>query len=232
VNRLDPTQPLIHTISPIDTSPFPSSVLEVNYLDATNLSLYLEGVSADSLTITGGEADILMGTANIMGAKAVKNTGALSTITASTVLPYKFTQNPVFTYFGSTIARLQDWTGTINNNGKLKFYHGTAAPFPFEYIHGAATYTLETTVIPTDTTFFDVLKNAGGQSQGALSCTILYTRGTNDTMQLAFTNCWLKKAPHSIPEEAEVPVKLTIEPRNLVATVTQTPLSTVYAVWV
>lgn len=232
VQRLDPTQPIIHTITPLDTMPMPSSTLEVNFLDATSLSVYLQGVTVDSLSVAGGEADILMGTCNFKAQKAVKNTGALSTVTAITTKPYNFAQG-TFSYFGTAIARIQQWNSTINNGGKLMWYHNsTTGQFPFEFIPGAATYTLDSTVMTQDTTFFDALKNAGAQAQGAMTCSITYTRGTNDTLVLSYTNCELKSAPHSVPEEAEVPIKLEFVPRNLTVTVTQTPLSTAYAVWV
>lgn len=215
-----------HVITPTDTLPFPTTTLELDYLDSTGLSLYLKGVAVDSVTVSGGETDILNGTVNFKAFQAVKNTGALSTITAATVKPYNFSMGS-FTYYGASIARVQDFSLTYNNGGKVKVYHNaTQGQYAYEYITGAAEYTLDTTIIPSDTTVFDALKTSG-----PVAATILYTRGTNDTIQFSFTNCEIKQAPHSVPEEAEVQTKLSLVPRNLTVTVTL-PGSAYYDVWV
>jgi len=202
--------PFTHTINVKNTMPFPTSVLELNYLDSTNLSTYWRGVAADSFSVSGGEGDILEGTLSFKGARVTKNVGALSTITTDTVGPYKFAQGTL-TYFGSVLARAVDFTWKINNNGKMLYVHdATVGAFPKEYIPGKVTYELETTVVPLDATFFDQLKSVSS----TLACTLLYTRGGSDTLSIQNTNCVLKKAPHAVPEDLEVPVRLTLEPRN------------------
>lgn len=206
--------PYTHTMVPLNTMPFPSTVLELNYLDATNLSAYWRGVVIDALELSGSEGDIIMGTAGIKASRVTKNTGALSTITTDTTTPYKFSQG-TFTYFGSVIARILDWRFKLNNTGKMAFYHdSTAGLFAKEYIPGKVTYELETTAIPFDTTLFDQLKTAASN----LTCTILYTRGTSDTFQIQGTNCVLRTAPHPFPEDLEVPVRMSITPRNTTIT--------------
>lgn len=204
------TNPYTHTITPKPGMPFPSWVMEWKYVDATSLSLYSPGMVVDSLTLSGAEAEAVAFSANVKAQKVIKNTGADSSVTSITTEPFKF-DDGTLTYFGSTLARVKEWEWTVNNNGKMAYYYETTnAPFPTEYIPLKTTYELTTTVIPTDTTFFDTLKTAGTN----LSATINLTRGTNDSVEIQNTNCVLKSAPHNIPDEGEVAVQLELIPRN------------------
>lgn len=203
------TNPYTHTFTGNDTS-IPSYTMEADFLDTTNLSIYVEGMSADSLTIAGGEEGEVTFSSSILAQKTVKNSGALSTVTAATTSPYLFHQ-ATFTYFGSAVARIRDFSWTVDNGGKIPAYHtDDETTFPYEYIPGARFYTLETTVIPTDATFFDQLKSAASN----LACNIKYVRTASpeDSLEILNTNCVLKEAPHDMPEELEVPVRLVLEP--------------------
>lgn len=203
------TDPYTHTIDGIETA-LPSYSMEANFLDTTNLSVYTYGTIADSLTVSGGEEDMLTFSVGLMAQQSVKNTGALSTIAAATTAPYLF-HEATFTYFGSAVARVRDFSWTINNGGKMPAYHtDDETVFGYEYIPGPRSYTLETTVIPDDTTFFDQLKTAASN----LTCTIKYVRGANDDVTITNSNCVLKEAPHDMPEELEAPVSLVLEPRT------------------
>jgi hypothetical protein len=204
--------PFTHTITGGPTLPI--YTMETNHLDTTDLSIYTRGLAVDSLEITGGEEDYVAFSAGIKAQRSTKNTGNLSTITSSTTLPYVFDQ-ATFTYFGSVVARVKDFTWTVNNNGKMPAYHdatSNAQLFAKEYIAGPRSYTLETTVIPDEeTTFFDQLLTAVSN----LTCIILYTRGSNDTLTITNSDCVLVTAPHDVPEELEISVSLSLVPKTV-----------------
>ena len=217
--------PFTHTITPLMTMPFPSQVMEVDYLDASNFSLYLKGLVVDSLHVTGGEADILSGTVNFKAHSAVKNAGALSTVATDTTQPYKFSQ-ATLTYFGSALARPVEWSFGVDNKGTMLNVHDAAIGlFPKEYIPHRVPYELETTVVPVDSTYFDQLK-VGATN---LAATLKYVRvaAPEDSLSVQFTNCVLKSAPYPVPEEGESRVKMTLVPRNLTVVVLN-PQSTAY----
>jgi hypothetical protein len=94
-------------------------------------------------------------------------------------------------------------------------YHdatSNAQLFAKEYIAGPRSYTLETTVIPDEeTTFFDQLLTAVSN----LTCIILYTRGSDDTLTITNSDCVLVTAPHDVPEELEISVSLSLVPKTV-----------------
>jgi len=205
--------PFTHTITHKPGMPFPSWVLEGKYVDTSSLSVYVKGLTVDSLRLSGGEEDLLRFSGSIKAHSSVKNVGADSTVTTLTTEPFKFHQGR-FTYFGSTISRVRDFEAVINNQGNMLWPYDDSAnvkQFPKEYIPGGVAYELRTTVVPIDSTFFDTLKNAASN----LACTILFTRGASDTLSIQFTNCVVKRADHPVPEEGPVNVSLEIIPRNL-----------------
>ena len=212
--------PFTHTISADGT--IPVYTMEVNQIGTTTtLSTYTRGMVVDSLEISGGEEDYLSFSAGIKGQRTTRNTGALSTITSVTTAPYVFDE-ATFTYdmpSGNVLARVKDFTWSVQNNGKLPAYHNSAAGaqlFPLEYIAGPRGYTLDTTVIPNEETrFFDQLLTAASN----LTCTILYTRATGDTFTITNSNCILVSAPHDIPEELDISVPLSFIPQTVTFTV-------------
>jgi len=209
--------PYTHTITRKLGMPFPVWDFEMKYLDTVNLPIFVKSCAVDSLTLSGAEEDLLKFSASVEAHSSVRNAGADSTVTPVTTEPYKFHMG-AFTYFGSTFARVVDFEARMNGGGKKAWYYDssvTVKRFPKEYIPGAASYELKTTCTVDDVGVFDNLV-AGSN---ALTCTILFTRAASDTLQLNFTNCAYKSAPHPIPEEGEVRVPMEFIPRNLTVTI-------------
>lgn len=214
--------PFTHTIKPFNptgTQIWPSWTFELDYNpDGTtnaDLPLFLRGITPNAIRVSGAEEDIAKFSVAAMGHSVVKNTVAtprLSSVTTDTREGFKFHQ-AAFTYFGSLVARVKDFEWSYTNGGKLAWYYDTSTgvkQFPKEYIPGAVTYGLRTTVVPVDATFFDQLKLALNN----LTCDILFTRGASDTFLIRSTNVAIKSGSHNLPEELEVSVPLDLEVRN------------------
>ena len=191
------------------------------------------GTVVNSMELSSEEEGELRATLGIMSAIPIKTSNtSLTTMTTNTSKPYLFHQG-VFTYFGSEIARVKSFRYSLNNNLSPRFYQrqavsgrtGDSGKYALEFIRGNRQHSLETTFTVNDRAVRDLLNSltpsdtGTSGSQGTFTCSLVFTRGTNDTLTLTARNCWIQKAPHSIPESEDVPITMSILPETVQATI-------------
>ena len=201
------TDPYTHTITCANSKPS-SMCLEALYSDATtDFTRFYSGVVVTGGSIAAEEEGFLKCGLDIEAAYVDSSTtDTTSTVTQLETEPYVFCDGAA-TYFGSTYARVLDFTISVKRAFKARRYiQSTNACYPYEINFGPRDIEMSTTIVAADdiagygTEYFKELLDPTGSGS---TMTLLFTRGVSDTLSITLTGCGVKTAPHSINPSAE-----------------------------
>ncbi len=152
--------------------------------------------------------EVLICTPSIIGSRPGDVVPPATLPTPVTTASYTFA-HAAYTYFGAPLVGVQSHRTVLRNGGDMK--HWSRSPlgeFAAEYIPDQHTIEHEMTVINRDDAIWDqLLLRAGG-----LAATILYTRGTDDTLSINMTGGVLEEATDDLPASAEVTTPMRFVP--------------------
>lgn len=134
------------------------------------------------------------------------------------------------TLFGTSFARLSDFSLSVNNNLSPGFYiEDTEAPTPFELYYGPAEYELSATITIDDNTLYSELVN-NLNSNTPFTTTIQFKKKTIDErLRIEASGCHIVEAPHDFPgEEAPVEAQVTILVEDVTIKVSDQTTSNTY----
>lgn len=199
--------PFTHTLKVADPIPFPLPfTYQASYRpgSAQELSVQFAGCFITDFSLNQDERDLLVCTANFAGSKPVIVTPPATIPSRVTTKSYRYA-DAVYTYFGSTLNGVQSHSLSMKQGGGMEWWSRTPnGEFPAEFVPGRAVFEHEITAIVRDNTLWtNILAVATG-----LSCTILYTRGSNDTLSINMTGGVLTEAPHDAPDEGKITVPM------------------------
>ena len=157
--------------------------------------------------------------------------------------PYYFSQGEI-TLFGQTIARLRNFTLSINNNEEPRYYitkQMGRRRGPTEIMEQRREYTMSATIALPDalaasstaarTLFTELLLEGDyGSGKAGFDMSLVFTRGTNDTITINIPDstagtggnnqgAYIRTAPHNFGEESPFQVEADILFRNMKITV-------------
>tara|TARA_R100001082_G_scaffold108674_1_gene84302 strand:+ start:539 stop:2434 length:1896 start_codon:yes stop_codon:yes gene_type:complete len=158
--------------------------------------------------------------------------------------PYYFSQGEV-TMFGQTLARIRNFTLSINNNEEPRYYitkQMGRRRGPTEIMEQRREYTMSATMALPDTTtssnaaartlFTELLLEGDyGSGKAGFNITLTFTRGDNDSITITIPDdgsagtggnnqgAYIRTAPHNLGEESPFQVEADILFRNMKVTV-------------
>jgi hypothetical protein len=127
-----------------------------------------------------------------------------------------------FTFDGTTVARLEEFTISINQNSSARHYiESTRAPDPYEILYGGQVgYEFTATVTVVDSTFYDELQNP---TAGGVDASMKFSKANGDAVEFSLTGNNLTDAGHATPrgegaEDDTLQVEMNIVPESLTVT--------------
>lgn len=124
-----------------------------------------------------------------------------------------------FTFGGTTVARLEEFTISINQNSSARHYiENTRAPDPYEILYGGrVSYEFTATVTVVDDTFYSELLNP---TVGGVSAGMKFTKANGDYVDISLSGNNLSEASHPTPrgegaDDDTVQVEMTVIPESL-----------------
>lgn len=214
------TDPYTHTIECTDGKP-DSMCLEALYTDGTNNFLrFYQGTVVTGGTIAGEEEGIVSCNLDIESAYMVTSTtDTPSTVSQLTTEPYVFCEGAA-TYFGSTYARVLDFSVSVKRAFKARRYIQTDnGCYPYEINFGARDIEMSTTITAADdmaaygTAYMEEIMDP---TSGGVTMTLLFTRAASDTLQVTLTGCNVQSAPHPInPSAEDSPISVSLIAKDI-----------------
>lgn len=127
-------------------------------------------------------------------------------------------------FAGTTFARLQDFSLSVNNNVGARYYitsNVSNRGDPYEILYGNVDYEFTATITIDDSTLYDELV---GPTLGGVAANIAFTRSNGDTLTIDLSGLNIQEAPHSTPrgesaDDETVDVEATMLPQNATITV-------------
>lgn len=220
--------PFTHTISGLTGAvDLKAITLRRGYqINATQeVAFYVRDCIVDSMEISGGQDDILEVSLGIKGGKPdpARATETILVPTKDQTKVYSFKDiSSNFTLGGTSTAMMRSFRYKVANNGKmLTPYQSTDPDYPYVYVPGTREYTLECEFVPIDDSFIAKLDAATPSTTATWNAKFTGQTGPERSLELkgnAATIGVIKSAPHSIPEEAElmVPVSMQVDKAQLV----------------
>ncbi len=201
--------PFTHTLRVSDPFPLPftfQSVLRPGLSNETGKSF--AGCFMQEATLQQDLREVLTCTPTVIGSRPGDIVPPATLPTPITTASYTFAQ-AAYTYFGSPLAGVQSHRTVLRNGGDMKHWsRSTLAEYAAEYVPDQAQVEHEMMIINRDDTIWDqLLLRASG-----LSATVLYTRGTGDTLSINMTGGVLQEAPDDLPASAEVTTPMRLIP--------------------
>ena len=127
-----------------------------------------------------------------------------------------------FSFAGTSFARLEDFTLSIDNGSESRFYINSATGnFPFEILYGNIDYELAATVTVDDSTLYDELLSS---TAGGVAVNIAFTKPSGDRLVIDATAANLEEVPHDTPrgDDEAVSVEASMIPESVTVTVEDT----------
>lgn len=127
-----------------------------------------------------------------------------------------------FSFGGTSVARLEEFTISINQNSSARHYiESTRSPDPYEILYGGqVNYEFTATVTVVDNTFYSELENP---TAGGISCSLPFTKANGDTFDISLSGNNLSAAGHATPrgegaDDDTVQVEMDIVPESISVT--------------
>ncbi len=201
--------PFTHTLRIANDFPWPftfQSVLRPSLTNETGKSF--AGCFMQEATLQQDLREVLTVTPTIIGSRPGDVVPPATLPTPITAASYTFAQAG-YTYFGSPLNGVQSHRTVLRNGGDMKHWsRSSLAEFAAEYVPDQHLVEHEMTVINRDDAIWDqLLLRASG-----LAATVLYTRGTDDTLSINMTGGVLQEAPDDLPASAEVTTPMRLVP--------------------
>lgn len=204
--------PFTHTFGIAERSP--SIAIESAFKAPSNFVRHVLGTKVAKGTITCEAEGPVQATFNTISQDIKKGLAAASAYTVLTTKPFFFNQG-VFTFNGATIARLKkiqmDFDGQAKGEPYISDTFGTKIG---DIVEGAAKFGLAFTCATVSSVFWDVLEGSA-----TITASIIWTRGSNDTVTITVTGLRLKKSDHPTPESGLVLVESEGPGTNITLTV-------------
>ncbi len=125
-----------------------------------------------------------------------------------------------FTFAGTTFARLEDFSLSIDNGSDSRHYVTSSvdAGDPFEILYGNISYDLSATITVDDSTLYDELV---GATVGGTSVNIAFTRTNGDTLTIDASAVNITESPYDTPrgDDEAVSVEASLIPESVTVTV-------------
>jgi len=219
----DTVTPEVHTITPkMDGKP-PTTTVEA--------TLYGRGGGSDFVRTFGGVAgmsgeitvdnDSRLQTTLETEALGVSTGTSPTSVSLPTADPWLFSDiSSDFTFAGTTFARLEDFSLSVDNGSDSKHYITSSVDpgDPFEILYGNISYDLSATITVDDDSLYSELINS---TAGGVPVNIEFTRSNGDTLTIDATGANLEEVPHDTPrgDDESVSVEASIIPESLTVTV-------------
>jgi len=147
--------------------------------------------------------------------------------------PWLFSDlNSDLSFGGTTVARLEEFTLSVNQNSSARHYiESTQAPDPYEILYGGrVNYDYSATVTVVDNTFYSELTSS---TAGGIEVTKRFVKGNGDYIDFSATGTNLSTAGHPTPrgegaEDDTVQVEMDLIPESLTIEVTDSSSSAAY----
>jgi len=214
------SSPYTHSISCADAAPS-SMCIEALYNDGTtDFTRYFGGSVITGASVSAEEEGFVKMAADIESCSiTTSTTDTPSVIPDDTKEPYVFCEGSC-TYFGTSYARVLDFDISVKRAFKARRYiQTTDACYPTEINFGTREIELSTTVIASqDTAAYgtEIYEELLAQTSGGSNMVMLFTRGSNDTIQLTLSGCMLKESPHTInPAAEDYPIGLSLVAKDI-----------------
>jgi len=204
----------------------PSFTLEVVYMGARDMSdadivLHTTGLKVKSLELSSAAGDTpLTASLGVAGLHQLENARSKATVVkvGYSERPYLFKDSSV-TINGVVYSRVEDFKIALDRELATKWYHRSDIANaedidPVEHIEGRVGLTTDLTIPMTNTTLYNLLKNGT-----KFTATVVLTRGTNDSMTIEFSGCYMTTHPLALPKEGELPVAISASASSVTITV-------------
>ena len=202
-----------HTIT--ETDEIPSICVEASAEHTgQDFIRYFRGTKINSLTLTAGVDDVLKANLELMTSTPQHHkTATKSTVSYYTDTCYRYFEGAL-TYLGRAFGRLNSFEWVMKQNLKEKRWIAAGTGYVGELLEEFRDYEVKINLTITDLELYDELNNRAGST-----LTMLFNRGTNDTLTLTCTDCTLFSAPHPFPDGSEIEVEALIRPKSCSAIV-------------
>ncbi|MEE9196959.1 MAG: hypothetical protein V3U45_02335, partial [bacterium] len=201
--------PFTHTLRVANDFPWPftfQSAIRPGLSD--EVAKAFAGCFLQEATLQQDLKEVLTVTPTIIGSRPGDIVPPATLPTPITTPSYTF-HHATYTFFGAALDGVQSHRTVLRNGGDMKHWsRNPLGEFAAEYIPDQHVIEHEMTVINRDDNIWDqLLLRAGG-----LAATILYTRGTDDTLSINMTGGVLEEAPDDLPASAEVTTPMRFVP--------------------
>ncbi len=201
--------PFTHTLRVTNPYPLPFTLQAVFRAGLSDeLAMAFAGCYMQEASLEQDLREVLRATATVIGSKPSDIVPPATLPTPVTTASYVFHQ-AAYTFFGSPLTGVQSHRTVLRNGGAMKHWsEDTDGEYAAEYVPGQHQIEHEITVIGRDDSVWDqLLARASG-----LAATVVYTRGTGDTLTISMTGGVLEEAPHDIPDSGEVAIPMRLTP--------------------
>jgi hypothetical protein len=183
------------------------------------------GCAPDSVEISMNADDELTASLTYYALGVETDTTPTSSISVPDTNPWLFADaSSKLTLFGTTFARVVDFSVSINNSLEEGRYIAPDSAHPtgnareaFEFTYGPAEYEVTATLVVEDTALYSELLTP---TAGGFNMSIAFQRGGNGHLfEITGSGCRITDAPHDIPgEPGRVEVEATIQPNSMTIT--------------
>jgi hypothetical protein len=221
--------PYTHTIKPADELPsFGAVVSRLTSGVGNDYNRIYSGLKVDQLSLAAESSGELKASVTVQGQNVTQdNASDAPDVTALDDEPYWFYQSTI-TFWSTEIGRLQSFEMTLSNNIDGKRYFKTAPVNSVsELLEGGRQFSLKADIAIDDMTIYDKLINGTN-----FDISLYFERASGDTLKISSdisldmqtldggaNNCYISKAPHSVPDSNEVVVPVEIIMKNAYAVI-------------
>jgi hypothetical protein len=197
--------PYTHTITPKMNGLPPSQTIEAVLYgrgSGSNIVRTFDGCVPNSGELSISNDDELTVSLDYWGLGVSSGTSATSGISPPEADPWLFKDvSSSLSLFGTSFARVQDFSLTIENNlQEGRYLDDTTGVDPFEILYGNLGYSLEPTIRVTDNAIYNELTSP---TAGGFEASMEFTRPNGNTLTITCTECQIESAPHDLPSGSD-----------------------------
>lgn len=215
-----------HTLAGYDLTPN-SIRVEAQWYNGTNYFVRrYTGVVCEKFTLSSAEEEVCKMSMDVVASRAIKSTANKSTITCPTNAPFIFHHGSC-KFWGSTIARVVDWSLTHTRSLALRKYITEAYAVGdigqiYEVNAGIRDWELSATIVAIDDnisttySYTDAFEELLNPTSGGFDIELKLERTADaDQIIITSTDCVLTTAPHPNTLAEDSPVTYTIVPKTV-----------------
>lgn len=230
--------PYTHTITAKQNDIPPSQTLEVAYFGrggGTDMVRTFSGCVPNSMDLSMNNDDQLTATLEYWAMGVSLGSTPTTGVSVPSTRPWLFSDaSSQLSLFGTSFARFEDFTLSIQNNLVEGRYIAPAADHPsgsardpFDLTYGNAEYELDATLAIEDSALYSELTTP---TSGGFTATIAFQRGgSGNSFTITCTGCQITEAPHTVPGDAsKIEVDVTIVPSSVSIAVEDDSAATAY----